>query len=281
MAVRVGVGEDDDAAVAQLRQLEALADAAAERGHEIRQLLVLEHLRERRALGVQHLAAKRQDRLARAVASLLGRPAGRVALDDEDLAFLAAGHRAVAELARQREARRRRALARDLGLRRAAGLARARREDDARDDRLGHRLVVVQPVLERRPHHRVDDRRHFRVVQPILRLPLELRLLEEDAEHAEHALADVVGGERHALRREVVRVDEVANRLADAAAQPVLVRAAGRGRNAVDVAAQVLVGRLGPLQHEIEPQSGLVVLARRARTAPRAPASPCARPGSS
>ncbi len=35
------------------------------------------------------------------------------------------------------------------------------------------------------------------------------------------------------------------------------------GRNAVDVAAQVLVGRLGPLQDEIEPQPGLVVLARQ------------------
>ena len=35
------------------------------------------------------------------------------------------------------------------------------------------------------------------------------------------------------------------------------------GRNAVDVAAQVLVGRLGPLQHEVEPQPGLVVLARQ------------------
>ena len=91
MAVRVGVRQDDDAAVAQPRQVEALADAAAERGHQIRQLLVLEHLRERRALGVQHLAAQRQNRLARAIAALLRRSAGRVALDDEDLALFAAG----------------------------------------------------------------------------------------------------------------------------------------------------------------------------------------------
>ena len=101
------------------------------------ELLVLEHLRDRRALGVQHLAAQRQDRLTRAIAALLRRSAGRVALDDEDLALLAAGRRAVAELAGQREARRRRALARDFGLRRAARFTRARRENDARDDRLG------------------------------------------------------------------------------------------------------------------------------------------------
>ena len=93
----------------------------------------------RRALGVQHLAAQRQNRLPRAIAALLRRSAGRIALDDEELALLAAGLRAVAELAGQRQARRRRALADDLGLRRAAGLARARRQNDARDDLLGHR----------------------------------------------------------------------------------------------------------------------------------------------
>ena len=91
VAVGVGVRQDDDAAVAQPRQVEALADAAAERGDQVGELLVLEHLRERRALGVEHLAAQRQDRLTRAVAALLRRPAGRVALDDEELALLAAG----------------------------------------------------------------------------------------------------------------------------------------------------------------------------------------------
>ena len=86
VAVRVGVGEDDDLAVAQARQVEALAHPAAERGDEVGELLVLEHLGERHALGVHHLAAQRQDRLTCAVASLLGRPAGRIAFDDEQLA---------------------------------------------------------------------------------------------------------------------------------------------------------------------------------------------------
>ncbi len=49
-------------------------------------------------------------------------------------------------------------------------------------------------------------------------------------------------------------LDEVAHRLADAGAQAALVRAARSGRDAVDVRAHVLVGRLGPLQHEVEPQ---------------------------
>ena len=102
------------------------------RGDQIRELLVLEHLRERRALGVQHLAAQRKNRLPRAVAALLRRSAGRVALDDEQLAAVARRIGAVAQLARQVEPARRRALARHLGLRRAARFARARRQDDPR-----------------------------------------------------------------------------------------------------------------------------------------------------
>ena len=46
-----------------------------------------EHLAERRLLGVEHLAAQRQDGLELAVAALLGGAAGGVALDDEQLAL--------------------------------------------------------------------------------------------------------------------------------------------------------------------------------------------------
>ncbi len=112
---------------------------------------------------------------------------------------------------------------------RLASRARAARMMRA-DDRLGDGAVVIQPVLERRPHRRIDGRQHLGVVQPILGLPLELRLGDEQAEHAGQPLADVLGGQRHALRRQVVRVDVVAHRLAEAGAQAVLVRAAGAGR---------------------------------------------------
>ncbi len=69
--------------------------------------------------------------------------------------------------------------------------------------------------------------------------------------------------ERHALGRQVVRLDEVADRLADAAAQSAFVRAARSGRDAVDVGPDVLVGRLGPLQREVEPQP--IVFGQRER----------------
>ena len=76
----------------------------------------------------------------------------------------------------------------------------------------------------------VDGRDQLGVVQPILGLSLKLRLLDEEAQHARQAFADVFGDDRHALRREVVRLDEVADGLAEAGAQAVLVRAARSGR---------------------------------------------------
>ena len=95
-AVDVGVGHDDDAVVAQLVGGERvlvigvlatrLADAGAERGDQRGDRLGRQHLVETRALDVQDLAAQRQDRLELAIAALLGRAAGGVALDEVDLA---------------------------------------------------------------------------------------------------------------------------------------------------------------------------------------------------
>src|SRR5262245_35272071 len=89
MTVGVGVGQDDDAAVAEPREIEILSEAASERGHEVRELLVLEHLRERHSFRVHHLAAQRQDGLTTAVASLLGGSTRGIAFDNEQLAVFA------------------------------------------------------------------------------------------------------------------------------------------------------------------------------------------------
>ena len=87
-----------------------------------------------------------------------------------------AGAGAVAEFAWKVQPARRGGLARDFRLRGAAGLARARRENDARDDRLGERPVVIQPVLEAGTDGGIDHRQDLGVVQAILGLPLKLRL---------------------------------------------------------------------------------------------------------
>ena len=63
-----------------------------------------EHLVDARLLDVEHLAEHGQDGLEVAVAALLGRAAGRVALDDVQLAALRVALLAVGQLAGQRRA---------------------------------------------------------------------------------------------------------------------------------------------------------------------------------
>ena len=107
-AVDVGVGHDDDLVVAQVVRAILRARTDAERLDEIGELLVLRQLVARRRGDVEDLAAQRQHRLGRAVARLLGRTAGRVALDDKEFRALRRGVRAVGELARQPQLARRR-----------------------------------------------------------------------------------------------------------------------------------------------------------------------------
>src|SRR5262249_55507871 len=87
---------DDDLVVADFFDVEVFADARTERGDQGADLGEAEHLVQARFFDVQDLAAEREDRLAPAVAALLGGAAGRVALDDEQLRegrvlFLAVG----------------------------------------------------------------------------------------------------------------------------------------------------------------------------------------------
>jgi hypothetical protein len=103
-AVDVGVGHDDHAVVAQLLEVELVADACPDRGDHRLDLRVREHLVDPVLLGVDHLAAQRQDRLEGAVARVHGRAAGGVALDEEQLGRGRIGDLAVGQLAGQRGA---------------------------------------------------------------------------------------------------------------------------------------------------------------------------------
>jgi hypothetical protein len=57
--VGIGIGEQHDALVAQLAELETRPDPATERGHQIGELFVLDHFADAQTLGVQHFAAQR------------------------------------------------------------------------------------------------------------------------------------------------------------------------------------------------------------------------------
>ena len=99
VTIGVRVREDDEPPVAQPAHVERPAEAAAERRHQVRQLLVLEDLRQRHPFGVHHLATQWKDGLPGTITALLGRAAGRIALDDEKLRLLPALARAVAQFA--------------------------------------------------------------------------------------------------------------------------------------------------------------------------------------
>src|SRR5690554_5254939 len=85
MAVAIGVHQEEDPAIAELRDIEIFSSAAAERAHDILKLAVAGDLRGRRALGVQDFAAEREDRLKAPIAAHLRVAARRITLDQEEL----------------------------------------------------------------------------------------------------------------------------------------------------------------------------------------------------
>ena len=133
-AVDVGVGHQDDLAVANLGGVEVvLADAAAERGDHGADFFVAQHLVVARLLHVEDLALERQDGLEAAIAALLGGAAGALALDQVEFAAIGIALGAVGQLAGQAAAVEGAFAPGEVaGL--AGGLARARCFDGLVDD---------------------------------------------------------------------------------------------------------------------------------------------------
>ena len=193
-SVDVGVGHDHDLVVAPLAEIGVGADAGADRGYDTADLLVGEDLILPALVGVDDLAAQGEDRLVLAVPAPLRRTAGRITLDEVQLAAgdIAAG--AVAELARQTAAGKRPlSLPQErLGLEgRRPGLGG---EHTLLDDRLGVLRVLLEVLGEAVTDGGIDDPLHLAVAELRLRLPLELRMGDADAHHHREALADVVTG---------------------------------------------------------------------------------------
>ena len=124
-----------------------------------------------------------------------GRAAGRVALDDEDLALLGVGRLAVGELAGQAAAAEQALAAAGQVAGLAGGDPGGRRGLRLADDVLALGGVLLEPVAELV----VDDPLHealgLGVAELGLGLALELRLAELDRDDRGQALADVVAGD--------------------------------------------------------------------------------------
>ena len=196
-AVDIGVGHDDDLVVARLVDVEILGpDAGAQGGDQGADLGRGQHLVEARPLDIKDLAAQRQDRLKGAVAPLLGRAAGRIALDDEQFGRGRVALLAIGQLAGQGGDVERALAPRQLaGL--ARGLARGRRLDHLADDLAASAGCSSNHWPSFSAHDGLDHRADFRGDQLVLGLRREFGIGHLDRQHAGQAFAHVVAGQRH------------------------------------------------------------------------------------
>ena len=227
LAVDVGVGHQHDLVVPQLVDVELVLDAGAEGGDERLDLVVLQHLVDARLLDVDDLAADGQDRLGARIAALTGRAAGRVALDDEDLAVLRLAARAVDELARHAGAAEQALAVAGEVARLAGGDARRGRIDGLAGDLLALRRVLLEPLAELVVDDLLHEGLHLGVAELGLGLALELRLGHLHADDGGEALADVVAAEvRVLLLEDVPLAGELVHQRGERRAEALLVRAA-------------------------------------------------------
>ena len=251
-AVHVGVGHENDFAVADLGGVEVvLADAAAERRDHGADFLVAQHLVVAGLLDVEDLALERQDGLEAAIAALLGGAAGALTLDQIQFAAVGVALGAVGQLAGQAAAVQG-ALAAGQVASLAGGLAGARGFNGLVDDALGDRRILLQEgaqALVDKGLHRAGDVG----VELALGLALELRLRQLDADHGHQPLAHVVAAQV------LFQILEEAQRLADGVdgagqrgAEPGQMRAAVDGIDVVGEAEDGLRVAVVVLQRDLD-----------------------------
>src|SRR6266540_2201779 len=203
LPVDVRIGHRDDLVVPDLREVELVADARANRGDERPDLLVLQHLVESGLLDVQDFPAQGQDRLELAPSPLLRRPPRARPLYDEKLRFRRVPFLAVRELAGEVEPFEESFAAREFP-RLPGGLSRLRGQDGLPDADLRHLRGLHEEFAELLVDDRFDDPLDVGVPELHLRLPLELWLGHLEAQDRGQALPDIVPFEALALLQELV-----------------------------------------------------------------------------
>jgi hypothetical protein len=204
------------------------------------------------ALDVEDFSSQGQDRLVLAVAALLGRAAGRVALDDEQfrqrwILFLAIG-----QLAGQAgDIQRALAAGQVAGL--ARSLARARRVDDLAGDGTGLVRVFLQELLQTCTERALNNRPDLGTDQLFLGLRGKARVRHLDRQHRDHAFAHIVAGQRHLrLLGDAALLDVVAQRAGQRGAETDQVGTAVLLRNIVGEAEHRFLIGIGPLQGDVD-----------------------------
>ena len=193
-AVDVCIGHDDHLVVPHLVEVEVLAVSAADRRDQRLDRVGLQHAVEAGALGVENLASQRQNRLRQRVATLNGRAACRVALDNEQLALARVVRLAVLELVGHAGGLEDRLAAGVLACL-LRGQAGARCLERLLDDVLRLVRMGVEPVAEFLVHHALYEGLRLGVAELRLRLAFELRVRQLHRDHRGQAFTHIVTGE--------------------------------------------------------------------------------------
>ena len=190
-AVHVRVGHDDYPVITELGQIERVADAGPKGDDQRPEVLAGNDSVESSLLDVEDLASQRQDRLESAIAALLGRATGGVALDEVDLALGWIALLAVGQFAGQGHA-----FKGTLADHEVAGLARSLASAGRSQRLLDHspavRRVLVEVLANALGDRGLDLPLDLGVSELGLGLAFELRLHELDADYGRQALADVL-----------------------------------------------------------------------------------------
>src|SRR5438552_4232615 len=198
LPVHVCVGHRDDFVISDLLEIELFADARPDGGDERPDLLVLEHLIESGLFDVQDFPAKGKDRLELAATTLLGRSAGGRPFDDEQLRLRRIALLTIREFSGEVESFEQAFPTRELaGF--ACGLASLRRKHGFTDAELGDFRSLQEEIGELLVRDGLDDSFDLGVPEFHLRLPLELRFGDLEAEDRRQSLAGVVALEAFAL----------------------------------------------------------------------------------
>src|SRR6266571_986013 len=198
LTVYVRVGHRDDFVVPDLLVIKLFAHPPADRRDERSDLLILQHLIESGFLDVKDLPTKREDGLELAATARLRRTAGGWPFHDEQLRLRRVAFLAVCQFSRKIEAFEEALSSRQLSRlpRRLAGLGREDRLADADLSDLGSLQEEISELLI---HDGLDDSFDLGVPEFHLRLPLELRFGDLEAEDRRQSLAGVVALEAFAL----------------------------------------------------------------------------------
>ena len=193
-AVDVGIRHGDDAVVAQLALVEIVQNAATEGGDHRLDLRVFEHAVEPHLLDVENFTAEGQDGLEAPVSARFCGTACRIALDDINFAQLGAAVGTVGELAGER-ARFQNALSPREFAGGTGGVARLLRRDAAKNKLARFLRVLLDIGAEAVGNALAHKGAHEAVVELILGLRFELRVLELDGDDGGDALAHVLARE--------------------------------------------------------------------------------------